>query len=110
MSIDLNDILNQQDAQKEPEQGDLLSQKFSPEKAELSRKTLVDMRRRIAAGEAVPEQELADALHLIREMYGREAIAAAAKKKPAAKKKAAPKKAAPKIDADALLNDLLGSI
>lgn len=109
MNIDLNAILNEQDEQKEVVQEDLLEQKFSPEKAELSRKTLVDMRRRIAAGEAVPEEELKAALLLIREMYGREAIAAVAKKKPAAKKKAAAKKA-PKIDANALLNDILGDL
>ncbi len=110
MSIDLNELLNEQDKNKpEVVQGDLLEQKFSPEKAELSRKTLVDMRRRIAAGEAVPEEELKDALLLIREMYGREALAAAAKKKPTAKKKAAAKKA-PKIDPQALLDDILGGI
>ncbi|ATB52675.1 hypothetical protein PVS_39 [Vibrio phage vB_VspS_VS-ABTNL-3] len=108
MSIDINELLNEQDKNK-PEQGDLLEQKFSPEKAELSRKTLVDMRRRIAAGDAIPTDELKDALMLIREMYGREAIAAAAKKKPAAKKKAAAKKA-PKIDPQALLDDILGGI
>lgn len=111
MDIDLNDILNQQDEDKlkqEGEQGDLLTQKFSAEKAELSRKTLVDMRRRVAEGEAIPEQELADALHLIREMYGREAIAAVAKKKKPAAKKTAAKK--PAIDPQALLDDILGGI
>lgn len=109
MNIDLNAILNEQDEQKEVVQEDLLEQKFSPEKAELSRKTLVDLRRRIAAGDVVPEEELKAALLLIREMYGREAIAAVAKKKPAAKKKAAAKKA-PKINADDLLKDILGGI
>lgn len=81
----------------------LLDEKFSPEQMEESRKTLIDMRRRIANGDAVPEEELAEALGKIRVMYGREAQASHAKKK-TAKKKAAPKK---KVDTNALLGDLL---
>ncbi len=83
----------------------ILEEKFSPEKMEESRKTLIDMRRRIADGEAIPEKELTEALQKIRVMYGREAQAAHAKKKPA--KKAAPKK---KVDTNALLGDLLSSL
>lgn len=86
---------------------DILNQKFSPEKMEESRKTLIDCRRRIAAGEAIPADELAENLKKIRAMYGREAQAAHAKKKPAAKKKATPKK---KVDTDSLLSGILGSL
>lgn len=85
---------------------DILNQKFSPEQMEESRKALIDCRRRIAAGEAIPAEELAENLKKIRVMYGREAQAAHAKKKPAAKK-ASPKK---KVDTDSLLSGILGSL
>lgn len=85
----------------------LLTQEITPEDMEASRRNLVDMRRRIAAGEAIPAEELAEGLKKIRVMFGREAQAAFAKKKPA-KKKAAPKKA--KVDVDALLGGILGDL
>jgi hypothetical protein len=87
---------------------DILNQKFSPEQMEESRKTLIDCRRRIANGEAIPAEELAENLKKIRVMYGREAQASHAKKKAPAKR-AAPKKAK-KVDTDSLLSGILGSL
>lgn len=81
---------------------DILNQQIS--EMELTRRNLVDLRRRISNNEAIPEDELAANLLKIREMYGSE------KKATAAKKKAAPKKAAPKVDADELLGGLLDDL
>lgn len=83
---------------------ELLNQPFDAEQVELSRRKLIDMRRRVANGDCIPEEELAEALVLIRKMYGREAQAA----KP--KKAAAKSKAKPKVNADDLLNDILGGL
>jgi len=72
--------------------------------AEQSRRTLVDMRRRISNNEAIPEDELAAAMLKIRNCYGSEA-------KAKAKKTAKPKAAkAPKKNADDLLAGLLGDL
>lgn len=87
---------------------DLLNQKLSPEEMEGARQTLVDLRRRVARNEAVPPEELAEGLRLLRKAFGREAQAAfAKKKKPAAKAKAAPKS---KAKADDVLGDILGGL
>ena len=116
MDIDINELLNKQDEtirEGEVDVESLLESKFSLEKAELSRKTLVDMRRRIAHGDEVPAEELAEALSLIREMYGREALATVAKAKAGAKKKPAkkaPKKKMDKAAVDDLLSGLLGGL
>lgn len=83
---------------------DILTQEISP--GELGRQMLVDLRRRIANNEDVPEEELAAGLLKIREMYGKEK--AAAKTKP--KARAAKKKPAKSVNADDLLNGLLGDL
>lgn len=82
----------------------ILGQEFD---AEVGRQMCIDLRRRVAAGEAVPPEELAKGLALLRKMYGYEAQLAAKSKEPA-KKKAAPKKK--KVDADELLGNLLGGL
>ena len=120
MDIDINELLNKQDEtirEGEVDVESLLESKFSLERAEVSRKTLVDMRRRIAQGDEVPAEELAEALSLIREMYGREALATVAKAKADSKKKAkkkpakkAPKKKMDKAAVDDLLSGLLGGL
>lgn len=84
----------------------LLSTKFSVEDAEITRKTLVDLRRRIANNEAIPPEELAAGLKKIRIMYGNEANIAVKADKP--KKAAKAKKA--KVNVDDLLGGLLGGI
>lgn len=87
---------------------DLLNQEITQEDMEVSRRHLIDMRRRIAAGDMIPEEELRDGLMKIRQMFGKEAQASFAKKKPAKKKAAA--KPAKKVDADDLLNGILGGL
>lgn len=82
---------------------DILNQTVS--EAEVTRRSLVDLRRRIANNEAIPEEELAENLMKIRQAYGSEAKATQAKATKA--KKAAPKK---KVNADDLLGDLLGGL
>jgi hypothetical protein len=87
----------------------LLNQTLDGElsEAEVTRRTLVDLRRRISHNEAIPEDELASALLKIRKAYGAELKAnKSAAKKPAAKTA----KKEPKVDADALLNGLLGGL
>lgn len=86
---------------------DLLNQEITAEDMEVSRKNLIDMRRRIAAGEAIPVEELQKGLKMIRQMFGREAQASFAKTKKAAPKKKAPAK---KVDVDALLGGILGDL
>lgn len=86
---------------------DLLNQKLSPEEMEGARQTLVDLRRRVARNEAVPPEELAEGLRLLRKAYGKEAQAAFAKKKTTKKAKAAPKS---KAKADDVLGDILGGL
>lgn len=75
--------------------------------AEVSRRTLVDLRRRIAAGEAVPEEEIADGIRKLRQMYGQEAQTKIQK---AAAKKPAKKASAKKVDTDDLLKGILGGL
>lgn len=86
---------------------DLLNQEITAEDMEVSRKNLIDMRRRIAAGEAIPVEELQKGLKMIRQMFGREAQASFAKTKKATTKKKAPAK---KVDVDALLGGILGDL
>lgn len=83
---------------------DLLNQPIS--EGEVTRRTLVDMRRRIANNEAIPEEELNDALMRIRKAYGSEAKA----KAKATKAPKASKAKKPTADADKLLGDLLGGL
>lgn len=83
---------------------DILNTEFTPEEAEETRRTLVDLRRRIANNEAVPPAELSAGLLKLRRMYGSEANIAVKAKKPAKAK------AKPKVDADDLLNGILGGL
>lgn len=85
----------------------ILGEKFSLEQMEESRKTLIDMRRKIANGEAIEPELLAESIRKIRLCFGREAQAAHAKKKEAKPKKAAPAK---KVDTESLLNNLLSGL
>lgn len=86
----------------------LLTDEFTPERAELARRDLIDLRRRIANGEAVPAEELARGIREIRIMYGKEAQSAVAARAAKEKKPAAKKAAAAKVDVDSLLNGILG--
>ena len=83
---------------------DLLHQTMND--AEVSRRRLVDFRRRISNNEAIPPEELAEALLMIRNNFGSEAKA----KAKAAPKPKAPKASPVKLNGDDLLNDILGGL
>lgn len=76
---------------------------------ELSRKMLLDLRRRIANGEAVPPEELAEGVRKLRQMYGEESrLKQAANVGKAVKKGSkAAKASGVKVNADDLLNGIL---
>lgn len=86
---------------------DLLHQTMND--AEVSRRRLVDFRRRISNNEAIPPEELSEALLMIRNNFGSEAKAKA-KAAPKPKAAKAPKASSVKLNGDDLLNDILGGL